>query len=153
MASATTNPPVRMPTSTVGAYVLRTNLMRPAHAAENPARSRVRTPEVAAVSVVGLLMYIAGGVANLAPRGHEGGSRRSEPPEGREIVTPGEQGVSQTRTRAATHSRGYAPWLRSDPGEDRVRLRARRVGFALMLVSATISLVIIYCAWHGLHHL
>ena len=70
-----------------------------------------------------------------------------KPREERWIVTPGEQGQSHAEVKSPPRKRGYAAWLRADPAEDRARQRARWFGFALMLASSVVSLLVLYGVW------
>lgn len=68
-------------------------------------------------------------------------------------MTPGEHGHLQAETKSAPRRRRYAAWLRSDPEEDRARLRARRFGMVLMVASAVVTLLILYGTWQALRSL
>lgn len=80
---------------------------------------------------------------------HEAVKLREE----RRIVTTGEQGQSQAEVKSLPRKRGYAAWLRADPAERRARQRARWIGFALMVASGVVSLLVLYAIWKLVYRL
>lgn len=65
-------------------------------------------------------------------------------------MAPGERGPSDVEVKRPARRNGYLSSPRLDVSEERLRQRAKLIGFALMVASSLIALVLLYAAWVAL---
>jgi len=65
-------------------------------------------------------------------------------------VAPGQRGSSHVEVKRPVRGNGSLSSPRLDTSEERSRQRAKLIGFALMIASSVIALVLLYATWVAL---